>query len=83
MLGTQDLIVILVIVLVIFGKRRLYEITRGIGEGIKKYKEGLSESDEINVTPAKSNKRKKETMENKAVLQPRETANNESRRRRK
>ncbi len=53
MIGAQDLIIILVIVLVLFGAKRLPEIGKGIGEGIKGLKKGLSEPDEINVTPKK------------------------------
>jgi len=53
MLGTQDLLVILAIAIVVFGAKRIPEIGKSIGQGIKNYKKGLSEPDEINVTPPK------------------------------
>jgi len=59
MLGTQDLLVILAIAIVVFGVKRIPEIGKSIGEGIKNYKKGLSEPDEIDVTPEK-NKQDKE-----------------------
>ena len=59
MIGTQDLLVILVIVLVLFGKKRLRELAKGIKEGVNNYKKSLSEPDEIDVTP-KRNKNNKE-----------------------
>lgn len=49
-LGIQELLVILAIVLVIFGARRLPELGSGLGKAIKNFKGGLS-SDEIDVTP--------------------------------
>jgi len=59
MIGTQDLLVILVIVLVLFGKKRLRELVKGMREGVNNYKKSLSEPDEIDVTP-KRNKDNKE-----------------------
>jgi len=53
MLGTQDLLVILAIAIVVFGAKRIPEIGKSIGEGIKNYKKSLSEPDEINITPKK------------------------------
>lgn len=50
-LGTQELLIILVIVIVLFGATRLPQIGRGIGEAIKNFKKATSEKDEIDVTP--------------------------------
>ena len=49
-LGTTELLIILVIVVLIFGARRLPEIGSGIGKAIKNFKSGVSE-EEIDVTP--------------------------------
>jgi sec-independent protein translocase protein TatA len=59
-LGMQELIVILVIVLVLFGGSRLPEIGRGIGQAIKNFKKATSEPDEIDITPKKPVEDKKE-----------------------
>ena len=53
MLSMQDSIVILAIVAVLFGAKRLPELGRGVGQAMKNFKKGLSEPDEINVTPKK------------------------------
>ena len=42
-LGPTELIIILVIILVIFGARRLPELGRGIGRGIKNFKDATKE----------------------------------------
>ncbi|MDJ0867312.1 MAG: twin-arginine translocase TatA/TatE family subunit [Myxococcota bacterium] len=52
-LGTTELLVILAIVVLIFGARRLPEIGSGMGKAIKNFKSGVSGKDEIDVTPEK------------------------------
>lgn len=42
-LGPAELIIILVIILVIFGARRLPELGRGLGRGIKNFKDATKE----------------------------------------
>ncbi len=42
-IGLPELIIILLILLLIFGGRKIPEIARGIGEGIKNFREGLRE----------------------------------------
>ena len=42
-LGFPELIVILVIIIMIFGANRLPEIGRGIGKGIRNFKESTRE----------------------------------------
>jgi sec-independent protein translocase protein TatA len=50
-LGLQELIIILVIALVIFGGKKLPEVGSGLGKAIREFKRGTSEPDEIDVTP--------------------------------
>lgn len=50
-LGITELLVILAIVVVIFGARRLPELGSGLGKAIKNFKSGVSGKDEIDVTP--------------------------------
>ncbi len=49
-LGLQELVIILIIVFFLFGAKRLPEMGKGIGEGIKNFKKSVkgkeSESDE-------------------------------------
>ena len=51
MFGTTELLVLLGIVVIIFGARRLPEIGSGMGKAIKNFKRGISGQDEIDVTP--------------------------------
>jgi sec-independent protein translocase protein TatA len=44
--GVQELIVILLIVVVLFGATRLPQLGRGLGEGISNFKKGLKSVDE-------------------------------------
>ncbi len=43
-LGTQELLIVLVIVVLIFGAKRIPELMRGFGEGIKSFKEGMRDT---------------------------------------
>jgi sec-independent protein translocase protein TatA len=52
-MGPMELGIILVIVVVLFGARRLPEIGAGFGKAIKNFKAGISGEDEIDVTPEK------------------------------
>ena len=50
-IGTTELFVILAIVVVLFGARRLPELGSGVGQAIRNFKSGLSGKDELDVTP--------------------------------
>ncbi len=43
MIGTQELIIILVIVLILFGASRLPGLARGLGEAIREFRKATSE----------------------------------------
>ncbi len=51
--GLTEFLVIAAIVLLIFGARRLPEIGSGMGKAIKNFRAGVSDKDEIDVTPKK------------------------------
>lgn len=44
-IGIPELIIILVIILLLFGASRLPEIGRGLGKGIKNFKESTKDDD--------------------------------------
>ncbi len=50
-IGTTELLIVLGIVLVLFGARRLPELGSGVGKAIRNFKSGISGKDEIDVTP--------------------------------
>ena len=45
-LGTQELLIILVIALFVFGGKKLPEIGAGLGKGLRSFKEGLKDMNE-------------------------------------
>lgn len=48
-LGTGEIIVIALVVLLLFGGRKIPELMRGLGKGVKSFKQGMAEvSAEIN-----------------------------------
>ncbi len=44
-LGPTEIILILAIVLLLFGGRKIPELMRGIGKGVKSFKDGMKEDD--------------------------------------
>lgn len=59
MLGMQELIVILLIVVMVFGAKRIPEIMSGLGQGIKSFKKAVDGDDTPEIrgsgsTPANS-----------------------------
>ncbi|HIF92122.1 MAG TPA: twin-arginine translocase TatA/TatE family subunit [Myxococcales bacterium] len=63
-MGPMELGIILVIVVVLFGARRLPEIGAGFGKAIKNFKVGVSGDDEIDVTPSSDTSAKVDHGEN-------------------
>lgn len=59
-LGFQELLVILVIIVVLFGASRLPQLGKGLGEGISNFKRGLKNGD---ATPSIAEGTEKETAE--------------------
>ena len=44
--GIQELLIILLIVIIIFGASKLPQLGKGLGEGIKNFKKGIKSDDE-------------------------------------
>ena len=42
-IGGQEIIVIALIVLVLFGGKKIPELMKGLGKGVKSFKEGMNE----------------------------------------
>jgi len=46
-IGWQELLIILIIVVLLFGAKNIPEITRSIAEGIQAFKKGLKEDEKV------------------------------------
>ena len=58
--GGQELLLILVIILLLFGSRKLPELARGLGKGIREFKKAQAEIEDefgrvVDETPKKNN----------------------------
>ena len=58
-LGYQELLVILIIVLILFGAQRLPDLARSLGSSVKEFKKGINEvKDDTNSTAKKDDEKK-------------------------
>ncbi|HVO72924.1 MAG TPA: twin-arginine translocase TatA/TatE family subunit [Ignavibacteriaceae bacterium] len=59
-LGAGEIILILLVILILFGAKKIPELARGIGKGMAEFKKGLRDvQDEIKTTDQIENKEKK------------------------
>jgi sec-independent protein translocase protein TatA len=58
-LGYQELLIILVIVLILFGANRLPELAKSLGSSVKEFKKGINEAKAEDTTPASKDGDKK------------------------
>lgn len=42
MLGTQEIIIIALIILLLFGGKKIPELMKGLGKGVKSFKDGVN-----------------------------------------
>lgn len=49
-LGMQEVLVIALIVLLLFGGAKIPELMKGLGKGVKSFKEGMKEIDDDSTT---------------------------------
>lgn len=58
-LGYQELLIILVIVLILFGANRLPELAKSLGSSVKEFKKGVHEVKNEDVTDARKEEERK------------------------
>lgn len=46
MLGTWEIILIVLVILLIFGGKKIPELMRGLGKGLRSFKDGMNGKDE-------------------------------------
>ena len=60
-IGFQEVLLIALVVLLFFGGKKIPELMKGLGKGVRSFKEGMSEVEEIkDETKAESRPEKKE-----------------------
>ena len=59
-LGMQEIILIALIVLLLFGGRKIPELMKGLGKGVQSFKEGVKGIEEDTDLSDKGNKEQKE-----------------------
>ena len=56
-LGTGEIIIIVFVILLLFGGRKIPELMKGLGKGVRSFKQGMNEiTDELNTTPPPADK---------------------------
>ena len=50
MLGTWEIILIALVILLIFGGKKIPELMRGLGKGLRSFKDGMKGKDEADKT---------------------------------
>ena len=56
-IGTTEIILIALVVLLLFGGRKIPELMRGLGKGVKSFKDGMNGKDEEVKEEAKEEKK--------------------------
>lgn len=46
-LGTQEILLVALIILLLFGGRKIPELMKGLGKGVKSFKDGMNEIDDL------------------------------------
>lgn len=55
MIGTQEIIIIVILVLLLFGGKKIPELMRGLGRGVKEFKDGQRDDADSDNTTNKNN----------------------------
>lgn len=63
-IGSTELLLIGGIALLLFGGKKLPEMMRGLGEGVREFKKGLNDAKETDENPNNEEVEKKESGEN-------------------
>ena len=57
MLGTQEIIVIALVILLLFGGKNIPELMKGLGKGVKSFKDGMNGTDSSDADSKKEEKK--------------------------
>lgn len=81
MIGSGEILVILVVILILFGGKRLPEFAQSLGKGIREFKKACyGEEDEIKIHPNSQEMKTKTTdsTNDSHIILPRDSSNEDS-----
>ena len=55
-LGMPEIVLIALVVLLLFGGKKIPEMMKGLGKGVKSFKEGMNELDSVDEQPSSKGK---------------------------
>ena len=64
-IGTQELLIICVIVLLLFGGKKIPELMKGLGKGLKSFKDGMNDVENTLKDNDTANNKADKSIENK------------------
>lgn len=64
-IGTQELLIICVIVLLLFGGKKIPELMKGLGKGVKNFKDGMNDVENTLKDNDTANNKADKSIENK------------------
>lgn len=64
-IGTQELLIICVIVLLLFGGKKIPELMKGLGKGVKSFKDGMNDVENTLKDNDTANNKTDNSIENK------------------
>ena len=64
-IGTQELLIICVIVLLLFGGKKIPELMKGLGKGVKSFKDGMNDVESTLKDNDTANNKADKSIENK------------------
>ena len=64
-IGAGEILIIALVVLLFFGGRKIPELMKGLGKGVRSFKEGINEVDKDLNTPVETGKKDTEPKEDR------------------
>ncbi len=66
-IGWPEILVILLVLLLLFGGKKIPELMRGLGKGVRSFKEGMKEDDEVQSDDSSKKTEEKKSSEDKTT----------------